>query len=99
MYFVSSISKSLVTSSPVSSAIVQYLPRKLFPLVEFSSLGIWFIGIAPKCVTPGELNLFFSKILSKSFLNLDISNYYERLETSDAASAIKKNKKEIILKI
>ena len=33
------------------------------------------------------------------FFNVDISNYYEKLETSSLASAIKKNKKVIILKI
>ena len=75
MYFASSISISLETSFPVSSAIVQYLPLILLPFIEFSSLGIWLSGIAPKCVTPGELNFFSSRILSKSALSFSISNF------------------------
>ena len=74
MYLLSSISTSLDTSLPVSSAIVQYLPRKLFPSIEFLSFGIWLIGIAPKCVTPGDLNFLSFYTLSKSFLCFIISN-------------------------
>lgn len=33
------------------------------------------------------------------FVNFDISNYYEKLVTSDSATEIKRNKKVIILKI
>ena len=47
--------------------------RILFPSIELSSFGIWFNDIAPKCVTPGELNFLALKILSKSSLNLVIS--------------------------
>ena len=48
MYLDSSISTSLETSFPVSSAIVQYFPLMLFPSIELLSFGIWFNGIAPK---------------------------------------------------
>ena len=83
------VAKIAPTWGPSWLQVGSQIPQKSMPIsIEFlmSFTIVFFFG-----------NLI--KIPPELFFNLDISNYYERLETSDAASAIKKNKKEIILKI
>ena len=51
------------------------LPNKgKLAIIEMASV-CGLSDIAPKWVTPGDLNFFLSNILSKSFLNLEISNF------------------------
>ena len=67
VYFFSSTGLSLSASFPVSSGSVQYVPLILWPLMDSSSPGIWFKGIAPKLFKFKLSNFFSLKLFLTQF--------------------------------